>query len=152
LAIGECGIDLAIDTDIKTQERIFLKQAGIAENKKKPLIIHCVRAYNELIRLRKALKAEMPWIIHGFSGNTEQAVQLLKHGFYLSFGEKLIENKKLLNQAFSQIPVENMFFETDEGNATIREIYSFASEILKLDVDDLKIRIFENYKKVFLYG
>ena len=150
LAIGECGIDIAI-TDILAQERIFLKQAGIAENIKKPLIIHCVRAYNEIIRLRKLIHAKMPWIIHGFNGNKEQADQLVKNGFYLSFGEKLMFSEQLMD-VFLSVPTEKIFFETDEGKASIREIYSFVSGILKMDIEDLKTKINENFKYVFLHG
>ena len=69
LAIGECGLDKLTDTPIDIQITIFKQQIEIAENSKKPMIIHCVKAFNELIKLRKETAARQEWIIHGFRQN-----------------------------------------------------------------------------------
>ena len=70
------------------QKEVFLAQANLAEETHKPLIIHCVKAWADLIACKKAVKPEMPWIIHGFRGNGELASQLVRLGFYLSFGDR----------------------------------------------------------------
>ena len=150
--IGECGIDLIIPVDLEKQKRIFLKQAGIAENKKKPLIIHCVKAYNELIRLRKLVNANMPWILHGYAAKLQITKQLLKYDFYFSFGEALLKEKQKAVDSLKIIPPEKLFFETDESDIHVSEIYSFAAKILKMDINNLKKQVFENYKRIFQYG
>jgi TatD DNase family protein len=47
LAIGECGIDKLSPFPIEVQLPVFLKQIELASNCKKPLIIHCVKAYED---------------------------------------------------------------------------------------------------------
>ena len=91
LAIGECGLDRAINTPIEKQEVVFLKQIAIAEKTQKPLIIHAVRSYPDLIRVKKQTRSTVPWIMHGFSGNKQTTEQLLPHGFYFSFGASYSE-------------------------------------------------------------
>lgn len=152
LAIGECGLDLAIGNDREKQERIFLKQAGISENKKKPLLIHCVKAHNELIRLQKLVRANMPWVIHAYSAKPATTRMLQNHRFYFSFGESLLKEKRGLIDSLRMIPPEKIFFETDESDVSVAEIYFFAAKILKMDVEMLKKQIFENYKQVFRNG
>ena len=152
LGIGECGIDLAIAIDREKQERVFLKQAGIAENKKKPLIIHCVKAHNEMIRLRKLIDADMPWIFHGYSAKPQITRSLLNHNFYFSFGEDLLKRKKKAIDSLKIIPPYKLFFETDESDVSIEEIYSFAAKIMKMDVDVLRKQVYKNYRLVFENG
>ncbi len=152
LGIGECGIDLVTAVNIKKQERIFLKQAGIAENKEKPLLIHCVKAYNEMIRLRILMNAGMPWILHGYAAKPQITKQLLKYDFCFSFGEALLKGKQKAVDSLKIIPAEKLFFETDETDIHILEIYSFAAKILKMDMDSLKKQVFENYKRIFHDG
>lgn len=152
IAIGECGLDANSLADMETQERIFLKQAGIAENKQKPLIIHCVKQYNHIIRLRKLLRAQMPWIFHGYNGDLATTQSLLKDEFYFSFGESLLNEKSKAANAIHIIPIEKIFFETDESSLPISEIYSFAAKLLNLDVELLINQVDQNYKKVFMHG
>ena len=152
IGIGECGIDLTIGIDLEKQERIFLKQAGIAEIVKKPLIIHCVKAYNEIIRIRKHMNAFVPWIFHGYTAKPQITKQLLKHDFYFSFGSTLLESKQKASDSLKIIPPEKLFFETDESEFSVSEIYLFAAKILKIDVEILKEQVTENYRKVFGNG
>ena len=87
VAVGEAGLDKLSETPLDIQSDVFAKQAALAERSGKPLIIHCVKAWDELIMQRKSMKPRVPWIIHGFRGNGILAQQLLKQGFFLSFRE-----------------------------------------------------------------
>ncbi|MDX9881814.1 MAG: TatD family hydrolase [Prolixibacteraceae bacterium] len=149
LAIGECGIDLTISAEPEKQERLFLKQAGIAENKKKPLIVHCVKAYPEMIRLQKLINANMPWILHGYSAKPQVTKSLLSYNFYFSFGETLLNEKRKAVDSLKIIPTDRLFFETDESHVPVKEIYFFAAKILRMDAEALKNQVYENYKRVF---
>lgn len=88
VAIGECGLDRRHTpaVDMAVQEEVFVRQAELAESLGKPLIIHCVGAFNELVELKKRLKPSVPWIVHGFRGKPELARELVRQGFYLSLG------------------------------------------------------------------
>lgn len=148
LAVGECGLDLSITTDFAAQEWCFRKQIEIAEKYSKPLIIHCVRSFSELIKLKKELKTTIPWIIHGFQGNEQTALQLIRHNFYFSVGESLLTNH-LKKEILILLPPDRLFLETDDHEISITKIYSLASQILKIDEETLSGIIQENFKRLF---
>ena len=91
LAIGEAGLDKLVRTDYMLQQEVFEKQAMLAHEMKYPLVIHAVRSANEIICLRKKMKPSNPWIIHGFRGKKELALQYIREGIYVSLGEKYQE-------------------------------------------------------------
>lgn len=123
IAVGECGLDKYATADYKHQEQLFLHHIQLSEELFKPLIIHCVGCFNELIVLRKKLNPMQDWIVHGFRGKPQLAEQLLKAGFYLSFGEKFNpESVKIC-------PPERMLVETDESRMSIEEIYETINSI-----------------------
>lgn len=147
LAVGECGIDRSVTTDFAKQKLYFRKQIEIAEKHSKPLIIHCVRAYNDLINLKKEFKPAVPWIIHGFYGNHQTAIQLISHDFYFSVGEALLTNhskKDILNL----LPSDRLFLETDDRETSIGKIYLLASQILDIDDETLSGIIHENFMRL----
>ena len=119
VAIGECGFDmLKSPAPIELQEEIFKAHVELSEEMQKPLIIHCVKAYDRLIALRKELKPQQAWILHGFRGKPQLALQLVRAGLYISLGEKF--NPESANA----IPMEKLFIETDESSLPLTEIYA----------------------------
>jgi len=151
LAIGECGLDKTITTPLSLQTEVFNAQIKLAEQLGKPLIIHCVRAYNELIQLKKSGNStEIGWIIHGFNANPALADQLIKHGFYLSFGAALLNPCSRAGQALLETPQNRLFLETDTAELAIDAIYAAAAKMLGVDVATLRQQILDNFKRVFL--
>lgn len=148
LAIGECGLDRSISTGFAIQEHCFREQIKIAEKYHKPLIIHCVRAYSDLQKLKKETKSDLPWIIHGYKGNQETTQSMIRHGFYFSVGESLLKDN-LKQNIFQMIPIERLFLETDDSEITVRDIYQFAAQMLKIDEKMLTESIFNNFKTLF---
>ncbi|BBE20756.1 deoxyribonuclease YjjV [Aquipluma nitroreducens] len=148
LAVGECGLDRLIEIDFALQEWCFKRQVLIANNRRKPLIIHCVRAYSDLIKYKKENKSDLPWIIHGYRGNWETTSSLNKHDFYFSVGEQLLKDESK-HDIFRSIPIERLFLETDDRNISIDEIYSLATQILKIDENELAQIIASNFKTIF---
>ena len=88
LAIGEAGLDKLRGPSMEVQTHAFEAQARIADELGKPLIIHCVRAFNELMAIKRAMRPRVPWIVHGFRGKPQLARQLLDAGFHLSLGSR----------------------------------------------------------------
>jgi TatD DNase family protein len=68
-ALGECGLDKITASDFELQKVVFKKQIQLSEKHQKPLIIHCVKAHQELIEIKKELKPKQVWIFHGFNTN-----------------------------------------------------------------------------------
>lgn len=146
LAIGECGLDGIIDVDEKLQKEVFLQQIKLAQELEKPLIIHCVRRYYECLSLLKGI--EVPVIFHGFNKNQSLANEIIRHGFYLSFGASLIKNLSL-QEILTRIPKESFFLETDDSEISIKEIYNKATEVLGKPLEDLCRNINTNWNTIF---
>jgi len=149
VAIGETGLDQTIATPLDIQMKIFISHEEIAESFKKPLIIHCVRAYHLFPGLFERLKPTMPWIFHGFNKNAAIAGELIRKGAYLSIGSALLIDDTSVSKALPFIPPEKIFLETDAGEVPIREIYSQAAKLLSFTHDALKDQIRKNYETVF---
>lgn len=145
LALGECGLDKRIEISLEYQSLVFEKQLVLAQFYKKPVILHCVSAYQEVIEIKKRLKIEQPMIIHGFSKNFQVAKSLLDNGFYLSFGKYLLRNSDLAS-VFEQVPNDRFFMETDMIEETIEEVYAKAASIKKIDIEK---QVENNFKRVF---
>ena len=150
VAFGEAGFDKLRGPDIATQTTAFESQVRISEMTRKPLYIHCVRAWDELMPAHKRLKPKMPWLIHGFRGNVELAKQLLSKGMYLSFWFDFVirsESAALLRS----LPVRRIFLETDGSGFDIINIYHKVSDDLGITVEELKGIIYSNYVDFFVH-
>jgi TatD DNase family protein len=148
LAIGECGLDKRSETSFDIQFSVFEKHLLLAEKNRKPVVIHCVSAFQELIEIKKRLKITIPILIHGFSKKEQLAKQLLDAGFYLSFGKNIIQNPDL-KSVFISIPNDRFFLETDTIEEGIQDVYALAAKYKNIDIEDLKKIIELNYKTVF---
>jgi TatD DNase family protein len=148
IAVGECGLDRSVTGSFAMQEFYFRKQIEIAQKHSKPLIIHCVRAFPELMKIKKETKSDIPWIIHGFQGNRQTALQLIRHDFYFSVGQSLLSNQ-FKSDIINLIPSNRLFLETDDKEISMTEIYLLAAQILKIDHETLIGIIHENFKRVF---
>lgn len=116
-AIGEAGLDKLSSVDMGLQEHYLRAQIALSEHWEKPLVLHCVRAYSELIALRRMTKAKQMWIIHGYRKGVKLAEQLLDAGFYLSFGQYFDVEALRLAKAR-----QRMFTETDDALLSIEEV------------------------------
>lgn len=143
LAVGEAGLDKLTNAPMELQIRIFEKQVELSEKYRLPLIIHCVKAMEELLAVKKKLNPIQPWIWHGFRGKPEQAGQLIKNGVYLSFGVHYPEETVRL------VPAGSIFLETDDNPAEIEEVLIQVAKTRNMDVEELRQGIRENIQKVF---
>lgn len=148
LAIGECGLDKKIEIDLELQIAVFEKHLLLAEKYKKPVVIHCVAAFQELIAIKKRLNISVPMIIHGFSKKTQVAKQLLENGFYLSFGKNLLRNPKL-EAVFQSVPNDRFFLETDAIKEGIEQVYLLAAKYKNLNIEDLQLLVNNTITTVF---
>ncbi|CAN1513793.1 TatD Mg-dependent DNase [Flavobacteriaceae bacterium] len=148
LALGECGLDKRIEAPLELQQMVFEKQLLLAEKYKKPVIIHCVASFQEVIATKKRLKLNVPMIIHGFSKNKQVAKELIDNGFYISFGKYLLRNPEL-ESVFLSVPNDRFFLETDTVEEGIEAVYTLASTYKKWKLDKMQQQIITNFAAVF---
>ena len=143
VALGEAGIDKRCKTDLELQTSTFELMVQLSEKYKLPLIIHAVKSANEIIGLKKELRPQQPWIIHGFRGKTELMNMFISHGIYLSFGTKYNET------SFKLAPDNMIFIETDDKDAHINELYAQGALLKEIPVEEFIAKIDRNVKQVF---
>ncbi|MGN0214322.1 MAG: TatD family hydrolase [Muribaculaceae bacterium] len=143
VAIGECGIDHNIHTPVNSQQELFLKHIDVSESTHKPLIIHCVRAWQEIIAMHRSINPAQPWIIHGFRAKPQVAEMLLNEGLYLSFGEKFNTSSLLAT------PLERLFIETDDSIISINEVAERIAFTKSLPLEQLAKQINSNATTIF---
>nr|WP_315250297.1 TatD family hydrolase [uncultured Flavobacterium sp.] len=148
LALGECGLDKRIEIPLEIQQMVFEKQLLLAQKYNKPVVIHCVAAFQEVIAAKKRLKITIPMLIHGFSKNKQVAKELVDNGFYISFGKYLLLNPEL-ETVFQSIPSDRFFLETDTVEEGIEAVYNLASRYKKWSMDEVKQQINSNFAAVF---
>lgn len=139
LAIGETGLDSVhvgyewvevsgrkepeireAVPSIERQTELLRLHIGLSEELCKPLILHVVKRFPEIMNMRRTMRPSQPWIIHGYRGKPGLARDLLRLGFYLSYGERF-------NPASVAVtPPDRLLLETDESALTVAEIASLA--------------------------
>lgn len=148
VALGEAGLD-KFHADFDRQIKVFERQIVLSENMHIPMILHDVRSHNEIIALRKKNKAQQPWILHGFNGTMQDARQLIGQGIYLSAGESLLHPERKIYKALKSLDLDYLFLETDMAEIGIEKVYDAAAKALDLDMDALKLRMMDNFMRVF---
>ena len=146
VAVGEIGLDY-LRPDREAQLRIFEGQLRLAEAAGKPVVLHCVKAFEETMRLLKQFRLRAV-IFHGFIGSPEQARRALEKGYYLSFGVRTFSSPKTM-EALRETPPGQLFLETDDSDTGIEEVYAHAAAVRGTTVEALKRATTENYERIF---
>jgi TatD DNase family protein len=138
--VGECGLDRVCETPYERQVAAFAEQITLSERLHRPLILHCVRALDDVLRLKRA--ASQIWVFHGFRGKPQQLRQLLDHGFYVSFGFRYNEESLML------CPIDRLFLETDDAPRSIVPLYESVARLRKISVVELQEQLWANLRNV----
>ena len=166
VAIGECGLDyyrLGVETK-KKQKAVFLKHIKLALEVKKPLMIHCRQAFDDLIEIlnsKYSILNSPPGVIHFFTGTPDDAGKLLNLGFSFTFGG-VITFTRDYDEAIKFIPPDRILSETDapyvapvpyrgkrNEPAYVIEIVKKLAELKNVSVEEMESHILENAKNVF---
>lgn len=115
VAVGEIGMDLYWDkTFASEQEEAFLRQMVWAEERDLPIVIHCREAFDEIFKaIESTDRSSFKGIFHCFTGNLEQAQQLIEWGFYLGIGGVVTFKNGKIDQFLNQLPLDALVLETD---------------------------------------
>ncbi|MFA8298877.1 MAG: TatD family hydrolase [Hyphomicrobiales bacterium] len=152
LAVGESGIDLfRKEVSLSVQKDVFIRHIELSELYKKPLVIHAVRSYNHIIELKKLIRPSMKWIIHGFYGGDQVLSSLLNHGIYISFGPNIFHRSQKFTSSIKLMPLNQLFFETDEYNIEISDVYKEFASIKRIELNKLIVSVRNNFSEVFKF-
>ncbi|WP_347330396.1 TatD family hydrolase [Marinimicrobium locisalis] len=114
VAVGECGLDKFTDTPMAEQEKLLEQHLQLASERRLPIVLHCVKAHNELIRWLKRYPLERGGVIHAFSGSADIAETYSQMGFRLGIGGTITyERAKKTREAVSRVRLEALLLETD---------------------------------------
>jgi TatD DNase family protein len=172
VAIGECGLDYFriegnIDEKKQRQKEAFEAQIALAQEVKKPLMVHCRDAFADLIDILAAHRgkfASEPGAIHFFTGTADDARKLLDLGFSFTFGG-VITFARSYDEVLKMLPLDRILSETDapyvspepyrgkrNEPAYVIEVVKKLAEIKGLDVEEMAKAILANTHRVFIMG
>ena len=163
VAIGECGLDGAIEVPMPLQITMLEKQLALASQYQLPVILHCRKAHNELLRIVKQFKLSRGGVWHAFSGSRQQAEQFIELGFMLGIGGVITYPRaEKTRKAVAKLPVESLLLETDGPTmplfqrqgarnepAYIPEVLMELSMLKQMSPDTLGEAIERNVEKMF---
>ena len=151
--IGEVGLDrLKGKLPLAEQISIFSSAACLAQELNKPLIIHCVKCFSELLQLYKSLKWQVPTVIHYFCGKLELAQQLWRDThFVLSLPPKIYCQQKLLDFLRDNAAYHHRFvLETDDPHqGNIEQHYRIMANALDMELETLQKLMTEQFERLF---
>lgn len=147
LAIGEIGLDKMKGPALEIQKSCFIDQVLVAEKINRPVIIHCVKAWNEIVAIKRQLQPQQTWIFHGFN-KVAILDSILAEGLMISIGSAILNDTKL-QEVLLKIPNDRLFLETDDSQITILEVYKKVSTLKKLTLTELEEIIENNFKRIF---
>lgn len=150
IAIGEIGIDRAIGTSVDLQKCLFIRQLKVAQKNNIPIIVHCVRAYSDILGVLKQENITIPVMLHGFCANNTITREFVRRNAYFSLGKQLYERNETLLKSLIDIPIEYLLLETDEQTVTIQQMYHIVSELKNVPVDELKQQLYRNFERCFM--
>lgn len=148
LFLGECGLDKLQGPDMVYQQFVFEHCLTLAEQLQKPVVIHCVRAYEELFASVQKIKPTVPLIIHGFARKATILKPLVDQGFYISYGAAILQPNSSAVQSLAQTPLEKLFLESDDKMLPIADLYARAAQIKGVSIQELEPALQNNLDKL----
>lgn len=147
VAIGETGLDSLKGVPLAEQEQAMQYHIDLAVATGKPLIIHCVRTSQQILKLwRDNPQAhDVAWVIHGFRGNENVARELLDAGFYLSFGAHFNE------AAVAITPLNRLLVETDDSTDSIDTVLEAIAQTKQCSVRQLRRQVRRTALRIVKY-
>ena len=117
VAIGEIGLDYSLlDCDREKQKEVFVRQLNLANDLKKPIVIHCREAYGDLITLLKIHRnlLKSGGTCHCFTASKEIAFEILKLDLHISVGGvSTFKNAENVRNMLKSVPLSHILLETD---------------------------------------
>jgi TatD DNase family protein len=164
LAVGEIGLDYYRDLSPRgTQRDVFRRQIGIALYFKKPIVVHCRDAFDDVVRILSEEGAgDAGGIFHAFSGGEEEAKVVLDLGFHIGIGGPLTYRNSRLPRVAVRLPSGAILLETDcpylppvphrgkrNEPAYVCLVAERLAETLGVGTEDIERSTSANYRRLF---
>jgi len=165
-AVGEIGLDFCWDKTFTIQQyEAFHFQIKLALQYQLPIVIHTRNAMPETIEVVKQYTGNgLKGIFHCFSGNYEQAIEIIDAGFYLGIGGVVTYKNGGLAEVVAKIPIEHIVLETDAPYLTpvpfrgkrnessyLKYVAEKLAEIYEMPVEQVANITSANAEKIFAY-
>jgi TatD DNase family protein len=150
LAIGETGLDRLCGVSLDVQRAVFIRHVECSEAWSLPLIVHCVRAFDDVVTLRRVLRPTMPWVMHGFAKGGSVVDHVIDTGMHVSFGASLLRANATVQHALLRVPDERFLLETDDNpDVRIADVYVAAATIRNVSIESLCSTLQATFNSVF---
>lgn len=114
VAVGECGLDKICDVSFEWQVEVLRYHIALAKTFNKPIILHSVKAHNDVLALLKTSQLTQGGVVHAFSGSEQEAKQYWSKGLYLGIGGTITYPRaNKTRSAVAAMPLEALLLETD---------------------------------------
>ncbi|MCG7530837.1 TatD family hydrolase [Psychrobium sp. MM17-31] len=114
VAIGEIGLDGALDISLETQLSVLKPQLKLAKELALPVICHGHKAYDALLKQLRIYQLPRGGVIHAFAGSLQQATAFIDLGFYIGVGGSITYPRgHKLRSVIEQLPHDRLLLETD---------------------------------------
>jgi TatD DNase family protein len=168
--VGEIGLDKKKDPDLSGQVEVFTRQLEMAKEHKKPVMIHCVQAWGEMLPILRKNSSGLRFLIHSFRGSEEILAELMKLGAFVTFSWKLFHQKygetpEKVAALIKKVPADRLLLETDfpyigekcfstltaeQYFECIKDTYATAAQLLGMSLKQLEEQV-ERNGKAFLH-
>jgi TatD DNase family protein len=148
VAIGECGLDRACKVDFGQQKRVFLEHLTYASNENLPVVIHCVKAWSDIIPLFKTF-SNVRYILHDFRANIPQTQKLLEFDTYFSFGKSVLKPTSKLVETIKIVPHERILTETDDAEVQLEAVFHGICLVLQAESHAFRSTLIANTRKAY---
>jgi TatD DNase family protein len=160
---GEAGLDFHYNlSEPDTQVKVFKRQIALADELELPLIIHSRNAETQVLAALEEAKFDRPVVFHCYTGNIEDAEEIIKRGYYISIsGIVTFKKSQFLRDIAQMVPLDRIFTETDspylspepyrgKTNTPLRVqiVAQKVAEVKGIPVDELNKAVNKNYHKV----
>ena len=168
VAIGECGLDyFRVDKETKAlQEQAFIEHIELANELKKPLMLHVrpsqgtMDAYEDALAILK-VHAKVLGNSHFFAGTYDVAKQFWDMGYTTSF-TGVITFASQYDEVIKNAPIDMLHAETDAPYVApvpfrgkrneplhVREVVKRIAELRRDDEETIRVALIENARRLF---
>lgn len=145
--LGEAGLDRLRGPELGFQQSCFERQLEMAADYRKPVVIHCVRAFSELRQSILRVNPNVEFTLHGFNKPAALAAQFLEIGAHLSFGTTILRRDQPAASVLKTVPLDRLWLETDDSGLAIDAVYACAAEAMGISEEELTKHLYERAKK-----
>ncbi len=165
-AVGEIGMDYSFYETVVPQvlqKEVFVRQMELANELKKPVIIHMRHAAEDTRRYIKG-HLKVPGIMHGYSGGYRAMKEFLDMGLYLAFSPAVIleSDNEDTKKVAMEVPLDRILVESNapfkaptsmtgkvHGPETVAGVVDYICRVRGIEKEVLVKAVYDNYRKLF---